>query len=293
MKDSLVTVIGAGPAGLATAIQLKRYGYEPVVLEKDTAGGLLRNANLVENYPGFPGGISGTELVKLIVEQAEFEGVQIVFDEVLNLSHTGESFLVETKKSNFYSRIVVIASGTKPKKPRSVVIPAQVNEHVFFEVHHLLQEAGKKIAIVGAGDASFDYALNLAPENHVVILNRNKKLSCLNLLWKRACKESKIDYYESTNIVEVTKDSQGNLQIKCKCFEGNIHFQIDYLIFAIGREPTLDFLSDRLKADQERLISEGYLYYIGDVKNDIYRQTSIAIGDGIRTAMKIFKSEVI
>ena len=66
-----VAIIGAGPSGIATAIQLKRYGIEPVILEKEEIGGVLKNANLVENYPGFPDGISGPELVKLFKKQVE------------------------------------------------------------------------------------------------------------------------------------------------------------------------------------------------------------------------------
>ena len=80
-----VLIIGAGPAGLAAAIQLGRYGVPALVLERGEPGGLLRNANLVENYPGFPQGISGRELVELILAQAHESGIEIIPSEVTRL----------------------------------------------------------------------------------------------------------------------------------------------------------------------------------------------------------------
>ena len=82
MQVNGAVIIGAGPAGMAAAIQLRRYGYEPLVLEKSVIGGLLNNANLVENYPGFPAGIEGPVLVQLMKEHVQQLGVEIRSDEV-------------------------------------------------------------------------------------------------------------------------------------------------------------------------------------------------------------------
>ena len=82
MKIESVAIIGAGPAGLSTALQLKRQGIKAVLFERDKVGGLLRNANLVENYPGFPGGLSGPKLVSLFEQQAWEAGVSITSAEV-------------------------------------------------------------------------------------------------------------------------------------------------------------------------------------------------------------------
>ena len=110
MKTENVAIIGAGPAGIAAGIQLKRYGIIPVIFEKDKPGGLLRNANLVENYPGFPDGISGLELANLFVMQLNKESLNIIIETVKSLDFNNESFIIETSKKAYCFQIVLIAS---------------------------------------------------------------------------------------------------------------------------------------------------------------------------------------
>ncbi len=285
MKTENVTIIGAGPGGIAAAIQLKRWGIEPLLLEKDHAGGLLINANLVENYPGFPQGISGPELVRLFEAQMQRIGVEVTFEEVLELD-CNQNFILKTSAREFGSRIVVIASGTRPKPFADFEIPANSANRVFYEVHHLADMKGKKIAIVGGGDVAFDYALNLARENEVTILNHSQKRKCLPLLWERCQKSSRITYFENTTITGMQRSIEG-LDLKCKNAQGDWELGVDYVIFAIGRIPQANFLSGQLREKSSELEREGLLYLVGDVKNDIYRQATIAVGEGIRAAMKI------
>ena len=105
-----VIIIGAGPAGLATALQLKRYGITARLLERDAIGGLLRNANLVENYPGFPKGISGLALVRLFEKQASVAAVDVTHEAVTELAYESDCFQVKTAAHSYHSPIVVIAS---------------------------------------------------------------------------------------------------------------------------------------------------------------------------------------
>jgi thioredoxin reductase len=287
-----VVIIGAGPAGLAAAIQLKRYGIEALVLEKDAVGGLLRNANLVENYPGFPGGINGGNLVHLFSEQAHSIGIRIAFENVQVLDYADEKFHVETEKNTYSSIRVVVASGTKPRRFLRFEIPSQLSDHVFYEIYSLMNISGKRIAIVGAGDAAFDYALNLANANEIVILNRGATVRCLPLLWERACEKTSIQYQKGAAIQEVLPADSGKILIKYGASDSETSISVDYLIGAIGREPRLDFLSDRILENLSKLGDRGLLYFVGDVKNDIYRQTSIAVGDGVLAAMKIYRREV-
>ena len=134
MKPEQVIIIGAGPAGLATAFQLKRYGVHPVVFEREQIGGLLRNANLVENYPGFPQGISGLELVDLFIRQSKNLGIDVTYEEVIELDYELGSFQVRTRRQSYASRLVVIATGTKPLHFKNLPIPDELADKVFYEV---------------------------------------------------------------------------------------------------------------------------------------------------------------
>lgn len=287
MKLEDVTIIGAGPAGIATAIQLKRWGLDPLLLESGHIGGLLVNANLVENYPGFPEGISGGELVKRFEAQLIMVGVVPHFEEVLELDYD-EHFILRTSEREFRSKFVVIASGTQPKKFDYIDIPENVSERVLNEVYPIANVEGKKIMIIGAGDAAFDYALNVSYRNEVTILNRGAKRKCLPLLWERADHSFRIEYFENTALSGIESRENG-LVLHCVDPQKSWEVRADYVIFAIGRKPQLDFLSQRLREHVNELEGEGKLYFAGDVKNDLYRQTSIATGDGVRAAMRIYQ----
>lgn len=282
-----VIVIGAGPAGVAAGIQLQRYGLDPLIFEKDTIGGLLRNANLVENYPGFPGGISGPELVSLIRRQAKEARLNICYEEVLRLDYHAGCFSVKSTASESLADIVVVASGTKPKPITLSSISLEAKTRIYYEVYPLRQALGKQILILGAGDAAFDYALNLSRKNRVIILNRGEEHRCLPLLWSRSCESPNITYHSSTRVTKVELDHAGLLRVDCSKPEGMVSFQADYLLVAFGREPCLDFISQTLSEMTLQLQSEGQLYLIGDVTNGIYRQTAIAVGNGVQAAMQI------
>lgn len=284
-----VAIVGAGPSGLSTALQLKRYGISALLFEGAHIGGLLWNANLVENYPGFPGGISGPELVGLFSEQIRGLSVDVIGEQVISLTHEGDVFQVETGARSYRSRIAVIASGTSPVTFPGELLSEDVHDRVFYEVYPLLSLEGHRIAIVGAGDAAFDYALNLAERNDVIILNRGERLKCLPLLWERASAAPQITYYQRTQVVCIERAPAGGTLVRCKAPSGSIDIRADYLIGAIGREPRLDLMSPELKVGGPALENEGVLYFVGDVVNGIFRQTAIAVGDGILAAMEIYR----
>ncbi len=287
MKVEQVIIIGAGPAGLATAIQLKRYGVHPLLFERAQVGGLLRNANLVENYPGFPVGISGMDLVDLFMLQAQNLCIEVTYEEVIELSYDHGLFHAKTAKKNYASRLAIIATGTKPLRFPYLAIPEDLTDRVFYEVYDLLQSESKHIVIVGSGDAAFDYALNLSRKNRITILNRGEQPKCLPLLWERAQKVSAITYRNNTEVCQLTKDSKVGMLLDCRTPAGGIQYHADYLVGAIGREARLDCFSEKFLQQVRVLEEQGILYMIGDVKNGIYRQTSIAVGEGVMTAMKI------
>jgi thioredoxin reductase len=289
MQVEDVIIIGAGPAGLAAAIQLKRYGIRPLLFERAVVGGLLRNANLVENYPGFPLGITGPGLAKLFARQAHNVGVDLTHEEVTAITYDEELFQVRTRQNNYCSRVAVIATGTKSLRIDDLLIPEELQDRIFYEVYDLLQEEGKCLVIIGSGDAAFDYALNLGKKNRVIILNRGEESKCLPLLWERAQKIETISYKNSAVVQKVTKYSKSGMLVDCQTPAGELQFHADYLLVAIGREANLDCLSDALMQQTSMLEKQGLLYIIGDVKNGIFRQTAIAVGEGVLAAMRIYR----
>jgi len=285
LKIHDVAIIGAGPAGVAAAIQLKRYNIIPVLIERNEVGGLLRNANLVENYPGFPKGIAGSDLVNLLRKHLKETGIQITHETVLSIDHSNRIFQVKTDRSTFACRFVILATGTQAKKLLTKGVKEAVGSRVFFEVYPLCDMKGKKIAVIGAGDAAFDYALNISLHNRVVINNRRNRVSCLPVLWERANDNLNIDYRDECVLRNVNPSETG-LELTWKQNDREWKEQYDFLLIAIGRAPLLDYLSQSIQSRLKEFENEGLIYPIGDLKNGRYRQMSISIGDGVKAAMQ-------
>lgn len=280
-----VLIVGAGPAGLAAALQLGRYGIRPRLLEGSRPGGLLWNANRVENYPGFPGGISGPDLVRAFLDQTEH--IQITREPVLELTWQDGVFKAATPFGGYQAGTAVIASGTKPNPLTGISIPETLHSQVIYEIAALLDEAGKTMTIIGSGDAAFDYALNLARKNSVIILNRSDQVKCLPQLFDQAQTCQRITYRPNSAVTRIDSDTAGGMFVECSSPDGSYRLQTDFLIGAVGREPQLDFLSRTLEERTAELEKLGILHFAGDVKNGMCRQTAIAVGDGIRAAMLI------
>jgi thioredoxin reductase (NADPH) len=286
-KTNDVIIIGAGPAGMACALQLCRYGIRPLVFEKNEAGGLLRNANLIENYLGFPDGITGSELVRLFKEQVKNISLKIRREEVISVKFNKRLFSVQTKEKAYESYYLVLASGSVPKKLVNLNFPSEAENKILYDIVSIMNCENKNIVIIGAGDLAFDFALNLGKKNSVVILNRSAEVKCIPLLLERVRKQNHIKYFENTVINEVTIENC-NMYIEYKSGNSIGKLRADYLIPAIGRELNNKLLFNGFNKISGELEQKGLFYKIGDVKNINYRQTSIAAGDGIKAAMKIY-----
>jgi thioredoxin reductase len=289
MENENVVIIGAGPAGISTAIQLRRYGIKPAIFEEKEIGGLLRNANLVENYPGFKNGISGPDLVALIRSHLAKAGIAVIPDKVNAIALNDQRLILTTEKKKIHAKVVVVASGTKPVEFSGFDIPPEIEDRIYYEIASISGVEGKQIAIIGAGDAAFDYALNLCRNNKVMILNRKSGADCLPILCERAGLLNAISYHENMAISAISQTPSGMISIDCIQNPEKARFIVDYLVVAMGREPNLDFLSQSIIDNIDGLRQGGMLYFIGDVNNGIFRQATIAIGDGIKCAMQIYQ----
>jgi thioredoxin reductase (NADPH) len=282
-------IIGAGPAGVAAAIQMKRSGIDFIIFEKEAVGGLLKNANCVENYLGLAGGISGQEFLKLIQHQLKQLQIETVYEEIKEIEYKRDQFSLISNRNSYLCKYLVVASGTKPVKAENILIPDNCKESVFHEVHPLMSKSRKEVLVIGAGDAAFDYALNLGSrDNRVLILARGKKPRCLPLLHHRAMNNPNINFMTSSELIKISRLKKRKIFATIKTPEDTIFREFDYIIFAIGREPELGFISHKFTKKISKLLRKELIYLIGDVKNANLRQIAIAAGDGITAAMRIY-----
>jgi len=290
MRSQNVIIVGAGPAGMTAAIQLQRAGCSPILFERERAGGLLLNANLVENYPGFPDGIAGEDLVRAMVEQLERTGVRMTTGEVSSLRRDGDAFLLMADDETLRGRSVIVATGTKAVIPSDLPLPpSMIDRYIFTELRHAEPESEDRVAIVGGGDCAFDYALNLGSKGcSVFILHRGREPEAIPLLVERARARPSIEYIPGVVLKDI-EEERGGITLR---LEGGVKddLSVDFLILAVGREPENGILSGKLREDLDRGVSIQGLHLAGDVRRGHMRQVGIAVGDGLVAAMDICRT---
>ncbi|AIF69165.1 hypothetical protein PAP_03730 [Palaeococcus pacificus DY20341] len=267
---ALVGIVGAGIGGIATAVQLKRYGIESVIFERNKIGGLIRNAYSVENTMFFPNGIKGEKVVEILEEYVKKYDLKILREEVRDISKSGEEFKVTTDKGQYSFKYVVVASGTRPKR-------LSINaSRLFYHVVDVPQGRFERVLIIGGGDVAFDYALTMSKRTREVIILMRSEPKALPLLQEYVKEKSNITLLRG----QVWEVEEGE-KLLAKTTAGD--FEVDVILAAIGREPNLEFA--------KAVLNERNLFLVGDVKNGIYRQTALSIADGIKTAMIIWRRE--
>ncbi len=313
LKEKDVTIIGAGPAGVAAAVQLKREGFNPFLLEQDRVGGLLWNANLIENYPGFPQGIPGKKLADLLSEHLNQLYIKVNRLRVKHLSWEKGVFELRTDQGNssevrFRSKAVIVATGTIPRRISLEGEKENSGKKLFYEVKGLPATAGKRITIIGSGDVAFDYALSLVSPKRAFSQRRGREYSCkINLLLRgntpnclpvlseRVKSSDKIKLWTQATPQRIRRNGD-EMILECRSADSRGEFTIcsDYILVAIGRVPNIQYFSEALRG----LYSEGDfsktigqekvpgLWLAGDVVSGDYRQAGIAVGEGLSVGMR-------
>jgi thioredoxin reductase (NADPH) len=290
-RKKQVAIIGAGPAGIAAAIYLKRAGMDLILFERQQPGGLLRQASLVENYPGFPNGIPGIKLVESIAEQLYNLEVSITQSEVRHVDIKDDAFLIQTEKESVVSSIIIIASGTIPKKLELKIPRSIEGKLLFYDPFSLPRQNNKmkkRILVIGAGDIAFDYSSTLLDQGHeVTIISRSEPI-CLPLLRDRVSQKGATVHTQC--IPQEIKTNPEGILLLCEKNGTSKDIPADFILIATGREPNISFLSPTLKKCYETITdipqtSSPGLFFAGDVVRGTYRQVGIAVGDGIHAAM--------
>ena len=289
IKTNDIVIIGGGPAGIAAAIQLKLYGLNPIIFEKNKIGGLIRNANNIENYPGIPGSINGRKFAENLNKQADKNDLNILYEEVTKVKYTRDRFNLFYKDQVIQSDYLIIATGTKPNTIKFKNLEKLEGDKVFYDLEFLYNVQNKDIGIIGSGDAAFDYSSNLSKKNSVKIFSRNDNIHCNVKLLKSVQNNKSIVHFQNYTLKEAIQ-TRNKLEIKFQTKTGIVDVELDYLLIAIGREAENSFIDRYFAKKIDSLILQNKLFLIGDLVNGRKRQLSIATGDGIKAAMEINQS---
>ncbi len=294
--ESKLVIVGSGPAGLTAAIYAARANLEPIVLAGSGAGGQLMLTSDVENYPGFPDGIQGPELMAAFRAQAERFGTRIVDVDVDRVDLSSRPFRLWARGTEYRAQSVIVATGASAMwlglesetRLRGRGISACATCDGFFF-------KGREIAVVGGGDTAFEeasYLTRFATKVHM--LHRRDEFRASRIMVERARTNPKIEIHTNTGIDEVLGDARVEALALRDTETGETRtMPIEGLFIAIGHKPNTEAFRDWLEVD-----AKGYLvvhdethskidgvFIAGDVHDHRYRQAVTAAGDGCKAAI--------
>jgi len=294
-----VVIIGGGPAGLTAGLYTARAGLKSILLERGVFGGQMINARLVENYPGFPEGISGAELGKFMYQQAIKYNLETLTTEVIE-ARPKNIYKVSTTEGNIQTKSIIIAAGSEYRKldvdgekrlTGYGISYCATCDGFFFR--------GKNVAVVGGGDTAITDALELIQHaNKVYLIHRRDKLRAGKLLQQQATAHPKLEFIWNTVVDEILGDKMlsGLTLYNVKTGRRSI-LKVDGVFIAVGLIPNSINFSNILELDNEGYIitdqtmatSAAGIFAAGDIRKNSACQIASAVGDGVTAAMSAFK----
>jgi thioredoxin reductase (NADPH) len=296
-----VIVIGSGPAGCTAAIYAARGGMKTLLIAGVTPGGQLMLTTIVENFPGFPEGIMGPELMDRMREQAERAGAEVVYDEVTGVDLSTYPFIVRTGSQEFRALSIIVATGAASKwlgleserrlMGRGVSGCATCDAPLF--------KGAKNMVVVGGGDSAMEYALfcaNLA--ERVTVIHRRDKLRASRALQERAFANPKITFVWNSVVEEILGEERvtGVRVRNLKTGETQV-IPCEAVFIAIGHAPATEIFRGWLELDEEGyIVTHDYVktsvdgvFAAGDVHDKKYRQAVTAAGFGCMAALEAIR----
>jgi len=290
-----IIIIGSGPAGLTAAIYTGRAGLNPLLIAGVPAGGQLMLTTDVENYPGFPEGIKGPELMNLMREQANRYGAEIVDDNVQSVDFSVRPFKITTSNETFDAEAVIIATGSSARwldlesEQRLIgrgVSSCATCDGFFFR--------NREVVVVGGGDSAMEEALYLANlASKVTIIHRRDQLRATKIMQDRALKHEKIQFIWDSIVTEVLGENRvEGVKIKNVKTGGLSELKCDGVFVAIGHDPNTKVFAGQIELDERGyVIANGTrtdidgIFVAGDVWDYRYRQAVTAAGSGCEAAI--------
>ncbi len=294
-----VIIVGSGPAGYTAAIYAARAELKPLVFEGSiTAGGALMNTTEVENFPGFPVGIQGPELMDSLRSQAERFGAELITDDVTAMDLTGPVKSVSDSEGNTFSaRAVILAMGSSYRK-------LGLDEEDRLSGHGVSWCAtcdgfffkGKDIAVVGGGDSAVEEATFLTRfANSVTMIHRRNELRASKIMQNRAHNDAKIDFAWDSAVDAIHGDkSLSGVTLRDTNTGATRDLEINGLFIAIGHEPRSELVVGQVELDAAGyVLTDGKstrtnvpgVFACGDLVDHTYRQAVTAAGSGCAAAL--------
>ena len=291
-----IVIIGGGPAGLTAGLYASRAGLDSVLIEKGLTGGQIVNAEWVENFPGFPDGISGFDLGELLNRQAARHGLETVFGEVTGLELRGDVKTVVTTEGDYTARAVIIAGGSNHVH---LGVPGE-KEFTGMGVSYCATcDAAffrdRPVAVIGGGGAAITEAMHLAKfASEVTVVHRRRQLRAGKVLQERAFAEPKIAYQWDSVVERVNGgDLVESLSLHNVVTGEKPSLDVAGVFVSIGFVPDTDYVRGILPLDatghivtNEKMETEvpGVLA-AGDIRHNSARQAVTAAGDGATAAI--------
>jgi thioredoxin reductase (NADPH) len=292
-------IIGGGPAGYSAAIYASRAKLEPVCVEGYGAGGQLLTTTRVENYPGFPEGVDGPELVALFRAQAERFGARFELADVTEVDLARRPFRVVTTSGEHYTRALIVATGATARRLGLPSEEALDNKGVAYcAVCDGAMFPGQRILVVGGGDAALEEAMTLTSyASEVVVVHRRREFRASKVMQDYAHAKDGLDFLQPYVIEEILGVEQNRVRgaILRNTETGELREEECGAVFiAIGRDPNTEMLLPWLDHDEH-----GYLrvqpgtthtnvdgvFAAGDVADPVYRQAVTSAGSGCQAAL--------
>jgi thioredoxin reductase (NADPH) len=291
-----VVIIGSGSAGYTAAVYACRSGRKTLVLAGSIPGGQLMITSEVENYPGFPEGVLGPELMEKFRRQAERFGPEIVYDDVSFVDFSSGPFKIVAGGKTYEGKSVIIATGANAKwlglpsetkfRGRGVSSCATCDGFFF---------KGKDVVTVGGGDTAMEEANFLANiTNSVTVVHRRDMLRASKIMQERATANPKIRFIWDSAVKEITGDDKvTGVQLHNLKSGKDSHVKAEGVFVAIGYEPNTGFLKGKVELDSQGYVvtrketetSVQGVFAAGDVRDHKYRQAITAAADGCKAAI--------